>query len=137
MSRFSYFFLFFFYCSQILDTDEEYERFLERSVERARQLLAKDRNGGSFQCARPDCTGWCLIYDKQNVFEFKCPVCQAITCVRCRVSVKRTPAVCILFSKGLTREVEIGVYRRISNNRNEIGGLFDITLNYIIYIFSL
>ncbi|XP_025198878.1 ranBP-type and C3HC4-type zinc finger-containing protein 1-like [Melanaphis sacchari] len=68
---------------KILDSDEEYERFLQRSVERARQLLAKDHNGGSFQCRRPDCTGWCLIYDKNNVLEFKCPVCGTVTCVRC------------------------------------------------------
>ncbi|VVC42707.1 RING-type zinc-finger, LisH dimerisation motif,Zinc finger, RING-type,Zinc finger, RING/FYVE/PHD- [Cinara cedri] len=68
---------------KILDSDEEYERFLQRSVDRARQLLAKDRDGGSFQCRRPDCTGWCLIYDKNNVFEFKCPVCGTVTCVKC------------------------------------------------------
>uniref|UniRef100_A0A2S2P874 RanBP-type and C3HC4-type zinc finger-containing protein 1 n=1 Tax=Schizaphis graminum TaxID=13262 RepID=A0A2S2P874_SCHGA len=68
---------------KILNSDEEYERFLQRSVERARQLLAKEHNGGSFQCSRPDCTGWCLIYDKNNVLEFKCPVCGTVTCVRC------------------------------------------------------
>ncbi|XP_003246307.1 uncharacterized protein LOC100168362 [Acyrthosiphon pisum] len=68
---------------KILDSDEEYERFLQRSVERARQLLAKEQNGGSFQCRRPDCTGWCLIYDKNDVLEFKCPVCGTVTCVRC------------------------------------------------------
>lgn len=71
---------------QILDSEEEYERFLQRSVDRARQLLAKHRDGGSFQCRRPDCTGWCLIYDKNNVFEFKCPVCGTVTCVQCGVS---------------------------------------------------
>ncbi|KAE9528483.1 hypothetical protein AGLY_012054 [Aphis glycines] len=68
---------------KILDSDEKYERFLQRSVERARQLLAKEHNGGSFQCRRPDCPGWCLIYDKNNVLEFKCPVCGTVTCVRC------------------------------------------------------
>lgn len=79
--------------AQILDSDEEYERFLQRSVERARQLLAKEHNGGSFQCRRPDCTGWCLIYDKNNVLEFKCPVCGTVTCVRCGVSIEQVDQV--------------------------------------------
>jgi hypothetical protein len=77
----------FIFLAQILNSDEEYERFLQRSVERARQLLVKDHNGGSFQCQRPDCTGWCLIYDKNEVDEFKCPVCGTVTCVRCGVSI--------------------------------------------------
>lgn len=79
-----------FFLRQILDSEEEYERFLQRSVERARQLLAKEHNGGSFQCRRPDCTGWCVIYNKNDVFEFKCPVCGTITCVRCGVSFSRS-----------------------------------------------
>ncbi|XP_050527115.1 uncharacterized protein LOC126897499 isoform X2 [Daktulosphaira vitifoliae] len=65
---------------RILGTDDEYEKYLQKSVEKARQLLAK---GGSFQCRRPDCSGWCLIDDKRLVLEFKCPVCGSITCVRC------------------------------------------------------
>ncbi|XP_050425992.1 uncharacterized protein LOC126836536 [Adelges cooleyi] len=65
---------------RILGADEEYEQYLQRSVNRARQLLAK---GGSFQCRRPDCPGWCLIDNKTYVFEFKCPVCGTVTCVRC------------------------------------------------------
>lgn len=76
-----------------MDSDEKYERFLQRSVERARQLLAKEHNGGSFQCRRPDCTGWCLIYDKNNVLEFKCPVCGTVTCVRCGVSIEQVDQV--------------------------------------------
>lgn len=58
---------------------EEYRRFLERGL-----ALAERRTRNSFHCQSSDCRGWCIYEDSVN--EFRCPICQALNCLLCKVS---------------------------------------------------
>lgn len=62
-----------------LVSPEEYRRFLERSL-----VLAERRTQNSFHCKTTDCRGWCIYEDSVN--EFRCPICQALNCLLCKVS---------------------------------------------------
>lgn len=63
-----------------LITRDEYEQHLAISLR-----LAENRTTNAFHCKTPNCRGWCIYED--NVNEFKCPICQIINCLTCRVSV--------------------------------------------------
>ncbi|XP_029004215.1 ranBP-type and C3HC4-type zinc finger-containing protein 1 isoform X2 [Betta splendens] len=56
---------------------EEYERWLQRGLS-----VAESRCEGSYHCATPDCTGWCVYEDTVNVFH--CPVCGKHNCLICK-----------------------------------------------------
>uniref|UniRef100_A0A493TFE2 RanBP-type and C3HC4-type zinc finger-containing protein 1 n=1 Tax=Anas platyrhynchos platyrhynchos TaxID=8840 RepID=A0A493TFE2_ANAPP len=62
-----------------LVSPEEYRRFLERGL-----ALAERRTRNSFHCQSSDCRGWCIYEDSVN--EFRCPICQALNCLLCKVS---------------------------------------------------
>lgn len=64
---------------------EEYRRFLERGL-----ALAERRTRNSFHCQSSDCRGWCIYEDSVN--EFRCPICQALNCLLCKVSGGGGPA---------------------------------------------
>ncbi|XP_009469628.1 PREDICTED: sharpin [Nipponia nippon] len=68
-----------------LVSPEEYRRFLERSL-----VLAERRSQNSFHCKTTDCRGWCIYEDSVN--EFRCPICQALNCLLCKVSPCTAPA---------------------------------------------
>ena len=61
-----------------LVSPEEYRRFLERGL-----VLAERRTQNSFHCKTPDCRGWCIYEDSVN--DFRCPICQALNCLLCKV----------------------------------------------------
>ncbi|KAF7661747.1 hypothetical protein LDENG_00253550 [Lucifuga dentata] len=56
---------------------EEYERWLQRGLS-----VAESRCEGSYHCATPDCSGWCVYEDMVNVFH--CPVCRKHNCLICK-----------------------------------------------------
>uniref|UniRef100_A0A674I278 RanBP-type and C3HC4-type zinc finger-containing protein 1 n=1 Tax=Terrapene triunguis TaxID=2587831 RepID=A0A674I278_9SAUR len=57
---------------------EEYKRFLERGL-----VAAERRTQNSYHCKTPDCKGWCIYEDTVN--EFRCPICQGLNCLLCKV----------------------------------------------------
>ncbi|KAK3586745.1 hypothetical protein CHS0354_014776 [Potamilus streckersoni] len=60
-----------------LVTEEEYDRFLQRSL-----MTAESQEANSFHCKTPDCRGWCIYEDHVNFF--KCPVCSKENCLTCK-----------------------------------------------------
>ena len=72
-------------CVQLV-TPDEYRRFLERGL-----ALAERRTQNSFHCRSPDCRGWCIYEDSLN--EFRCPICQALNCLLCKVTHRSAPQV--------------------------------------------
>eukprot|EP00112_Aurelia_sp_Birch-Aquarium-sp1_P011498 Seg2418.3 transcript_id=Seg2418.3/GoldUCD/mRNA.D3Y31 product="RanBP-type and C3HC4-type zinc finger-containing protein 1" protein_id=Seg2418.3/GoldUCD/D3Y31 len=58
-------------------TEEEYVKFLDRSVN-----AAENRAANSFHCKTSNCGGWCIYEDEVNWYE--CQVCQKRNCLTCK-----------------------------------------------------
>lgn len=59
-------------------TEAEYDEHLAKSLR-----IAENQIENSFHCRTPNCKGWCIYEDDVNVF--KCPICQLLNCLTCRV----------------------------------------------------
>lgn len=56
----------------------EYDEYLAKSLR-----IAEHQIQNSFHCRTPNCKGWCIYEDDVNTF--KCPICQLVNCLTCRV----------------------------------------------------
>lgn len=56
----------------------EYDEYLAKTLR-----IAEHQIENSFHCRTPNCKGWCIYEDDVNTF--KCPICQLVNCLTCRV----------------------------------------------------
>lgn len=63
---------------------EQHDKHLAKSIK-----LAEMQINNSVHCKEPNCTGWVIKEDK-NIKKFICPVCDAVNCLRCKVSIARS-----------------------------------------------
>ncbi|XP_029727248.2 ranBP-type and C3HC4-type zinc finger-containing protein 1-like [Aedes albopictus] len=57
---------------------DDYGIYLKRSLKQAESSTAN-----AFHCKTPECDGWCILDDQEDVTVFLCPLCDARSCLLC------------------------------------------------------